>query len=89
MPTPTQFIPRDEKAFSNSYNQQGEKEIMHSTLRMRIGRALALLTIPVEVAREDQWMNYPEGAKMPWPPYYDLILAKAFAPFARQPGSPR
>jgi len=35
-----------------------------------------------EVAQEDPWMNYPEGAKIPWPPYYDLLLSKAFAPFA-------
>ena len=103
---------------------------MHATLRIRSGRALALLAILVavgvlawiprfyipgdkhpyeqageewfsldpdglyharrveramregEVAQEDPWMNYPEGAKIPWPPYYDLLLARAFAPFA-------
>src|SRR5574341_1810053 len=34
-----------------------------------------------EVAQVDPWMNYPEGARIPWPPYYDLSLAAVFSPF--------
>jgi asparagine N-glycosylation enzyme membrane subunit Stt3 len=44
----------------------------------RVERAMSEGT----VAQQDPWMNYPQGAKIPWPPYYDLFLAKVFAPFA-------
>ncbi len=33
------------------------------------------------VAQQDPWMNHPQGAKIPWPPYYDGLLARVFGPF--------
>lgn len=34
------------------------------------------------VAERDERMNFPEGAPIPWPPYYDRVLAWSLAPFA-------
>lgn len=34
------------------------------------------------VAERDGRMNFPEGAPIPWPPYYDRVLAWSLAPFA-------
>ncbi len=34
------------------------------------------------VAARDAYLNYPEGAPIPWPPYYTLALWAALAPFA-------
>ncbi len=33
-------------------------------------------------AGRDAYMNFPDGAAIPWPPYYDSLLAIAFGPFA-------
>ncbi len=41
-----------------------------------------VLTEGSPVAETDPYMNYPEGAPIPWPPYYDAALAAAAAPFA-------
>jgi hypothetical protein len=34
------------------------------------------------VAETDPRMNFPHGARIPWPPYYDALLAIALGPFA-------
>ncbi len=34
-----------------------------------------------EVAGTDSFLNYPEGAAIPWPPYYTSIASKLVAPF--------
>ena len=41
-----------------------------------------VLTEGFPVAETDPYMNYPEGAPIPWPPYYDAALAAAASPFA-------
>jgi asparagine N-glycosylation enzyme membrane subunit Stt3 len=35
-----------------------------------------------EVAEHDPRMNFPDGAPIPWPPYYDRALAWTLGPFA-------
>ncbi|MCC6409150.1 MAG: hypothetical protein IT453_18470 [Planctomycetes bacterium] len=44
----------------------------------RVARAIEEGT----VAERDPYLNYPDGAPIPWPPYYDALLAKTLAPFA-------
>jgi asparagine N-glycosylation enzyme membrane subunit Stt3 len=34
------------------------------------------------IAGEDAFLDFPNGAAIPWPPYYDTILYLALAPFA-------
>src|SRR5262245_54380482 len=34
------------------------------------------------IAGEDAFLDFPSGAAIPWPPYYDTILYLALAPFA-------
>jgi len=34
------------------------------------------------VAGTDPYLAFPEGARIPWPPYYDTLLALALRPFA-------
>src|SRR6185503_254136 len=34
------------------------------------------------VSETDPRMDFPRGARIPWPPYYDLVLSKVLAPFA-------
>lgn len=36
----------------------------------------------LHVAETDPRLAYPEGARIPWPPYYDLAVAVALKPFA-------
>jgi dolichyl-diphosphooligosaccharide--protein glycosyltransferase len=31
-------------------------------------------------ASRDPWLNFPHGSAVPWPPYYDALLASALAP---------
>ncbi len=35
----------------------------------------------LSVAGQDPRLNYPEGARIPWPPYYDLMAASLISPF--------
>lgn len=44
----------------------------------RVERALAEPGLP---AAHDARLNHPEGARIPWPPYYDALLAGALGPF--------
>jgi asparagine N-glycosylation enzyme membrane subunit Stt3 len=37
---------------------------------------------PLGVAERDPWLDHPHGARIPWPPYYTLLLAGALAPIA-------
>ncbi len=41
------------------------------------------------VAETDGYLNYPEGAMIPWPPYYTLMLYAVTAPFAPEGRSAR
>ena len=41
------------------------------------------------VAETDPYLAYPEGARIPWPPYYDTLLALALGPFAPEGGGRR
>jgi len=34
------------------------------------------------VAETDAYLNYPDGAAIPWPPYYTWLASQALAPFA-------
>lgn len=34
-----------------------------------------------EVAGRDEFLNYPEGSAIPWPPYYTAIASRIVAPF--------
>ncbi|MCE9593197.1 MAG: hypothetical protein K8S98_03290 [Planctomycetes bacterium] len=34
------------------------------------------------VAERDPYLNFPDGAAIPWPPYYDALLARVLGPFA-------
>jgi dolichyl-diphosphooligosaccharide--protein glycosyltransferase len=45
----------------------------------RVARALEE---DLAVAATDPYMNFPYGADIPWPPYYDQALTLALAPFA-------
>ncbi len=36
------------------------------------------------IAEHDERMNFPDGAPIPWPPYYDRVLSWTLAPFAPQ-----
>ena len=44
----------------------------------RVERALA----EGSVAGEDPYLAFPKGSAIPWPPYYDRLLAWSLAPFA-------
>src|SRR5688572_8938845 len=39
-----------------------------------------------EVAQVDPRLNAPEGAAIPWPPYYTRVLQATLAPFAPEEG---
>lgn len=41
-----------------------------------------VLTEGLPVAEHDPFMNFPHGARIPWPPYYTLMLSAITAPFA-------
>jgi asparagine N-glycosylation enzyme membrane subunit Stt3 len=41
------------------------------------------------VAETDPRLDHPAGARIPWPPYYTLMLAAALAPFAPQDAEQR
>ena len=41
------------------------------------------------VAGTDPFLDFPHGARIPWPPYYDLAAWAALAPFAPEEADPR
>lgn len=45
----------------------------------RVARAL---DEGLPAAGSDPYLNWPEGAAIPWPPYYDTLLAAVLGPFA-------
>ena len=45
----------------------------------RVARAL---DEGLPAAGEDPWLDWPHGAPIPWPPYYDTLVAALLAPFA-------
>lgn len=45
----------------------------------RVERALA---DGLPVAGTDPYLDFPRGARIPWPPYYDTVLTLVLAPFA-------
>ena len=52
-------------------------------------RVERILTEGLPVAGRDAYLNAPQGARIPWPPYYDLLLAGLLAPTAPEAAAAR
>ena len=52
-------------------------------------RVARVLDEGLPVAERDPYLDHPAGARVPWPPYYTLLLSGALAPFAPEDAQER
>ncbi len=76
------WLPRSVEGLKHPYSNEGSTWFSRDPDGLYHARRVERAMAEGAVAATDPRMNYPEGAPIPWPPYYDGVLAAALAPFA-------
>lgn len=75
------WFPRSVEVLKRPYARDGEAWFSADPDGLYHARRVERALREGRVAETDPRMNFPHGARIPWPPYYDAVLATALAPF--------
>lgn len=78
------WIPRSVEGLKHPYTPQGDAWFSRDPDGLYHARRVERAMREGDVAETDARMNFPDGAPIPWPPYYDGVLATVLRPFAPQ-----
>jgi len=78
------WLPRSVEGLKHPYSNEGQAWFSRDPDGLYHARRVERAMSEGAVAASDPRMNYPAGAPIPWPPYYDGMLAATLAPFAPQ-----
>lgn len=76
------WLPRSVEGLKHPYTHTGSEWFSRDPDGLYHARRVERAMREGDVAETDARMNFPEGAPIPWPPYYDGVLATALKPFA-------
>jgi len=83
------WLPRSVEGLVHPYSNEGKAWFSRDPDGLYHARRVERAMSEAAVAASDPRMNYPAGAPIPWPPYYDGVLAATLAPFAPQESDAR
>jgi len=76
------WLPRSVHGHAHPYSSESDAWFSRDPDGLYHARRVERAMSERGVAARDPRLNYPAGAPIPWPPYYDGVLAAALAPFA-------
>jgi hypothetical protein len=76
------WLPRSVEGLKHPYSSESSAWFSRDPDGLYHARRVERAMVEGEVAATDPRMNFPEGAPIPWPPYYDGVLAAVLSPFA-------
>ena len=76
------WLPRSVEGLKHPYAPDGSAWFSRDPDGLYHARRVERAMREGDVAETDARMNFPDGAPIPWPPYYDGVLATVLRPFA-------